>query len=387
VETQGKILVIDDEIGICKGCRRVLEPEGFQVDTACTIKEGLNKILNGDYDLVLLDVMMPDGRGIDLLGPINESDPEIVIIIITGYATVELAVNAIRQGAYDFISKPFTSDLLLITVSQGIEKRRLALEAKRLQDIERKASRLAYEKEEMERLDRFKSEFMLTVAHELRSPIGGALSLLRTLLRGLAGELSEQQNEILKRIEIRLNNLLELVNDLLSLAATKSVEPDQPLESVPLQKCIHQILERFSVEANAKHQSLSFESPDELIFVRATEDGLATVFGNLIGNAIKYTPEGGDIQVRVVPSNGEAQISVTDTGIGIPKEDLPRLGEEFFRAKNARQSDIGGTGLGLSIVKQLVERFGGLIAISSTPGEGTMISVKLNLAGVDEGYS
>lgn len=379
MESVGKILVIDDEIGIIKGCQRVLEPEGHQVDSASTIEEGLSKIRDGGYDLILLDVMMPDGRGIDLLGPINEVDPEMVCIIITGYATVELAVNAIRQGAYDFISKPFTPDLLSITVNKGLERRRLAREAKRLQKIEHEAAELAQEKEELQRLDRFKSEFMLTVAHELRSPVGGALSLLRTLIRGLAGDLNEQQNEILKRIEKRLNTLLELVNDLLSLAASKTVETEKPLETVPLQATVRQVIEHFSVEANDKHQSVSFEAPDESISIQATADGLETVFNNLIGNAIKYTPEGGKIRIGVVPTNGSVQITISDTGIGIAEEDLPHLGEEFFRAKSARHSEIVGTGLGLSIVKQLLEHFEGVIEVSSTVGKGTTFTLEFPL--------
>lgn len=385
METAAKILVIDDEIGIRKGCQRVLEPEGHKIKTASTIEEGLQKIQEEDYDLVLLDVMMPDGRGIDLLEPIHEKDPETVCIIITGYATVELAVNAIRLGAYDFISKPFTSDMLLITVNQGLEKRRLALEAQRLQDIERKATELAHEKEEMERLDRFKSEFMLTVAHELRSPVGGALSLLRTLVRGLAGELTEQQNEILKRIEIRLNMLLELINDLLSLAASKSVAPDRPLESVPLQATLHQVVDHFSVEAGNKQQSLSFDAPEEEIFVQGIKDGLVTAISNLISNAIKYTPGGGSIRVGAALLNDNAEVTVSDTGIGIPEEDLPRLGEEFFRATTARHSDITGTGLGLSIVKQTIESFGGEIDVRSKVGEGTTFTLKLPLANSLEG--
>ncbi len=170
-----------------KGCQRALEPQGFEVDKAATIQEGLHKISENPIDLVLIDVMMPDGRGIDLIEPIRKIDPDIVCIIITGYATVELAVQAIKEGAYDFISKPFTADMLLITVNQGMEKRRLSLDARRLQEVEKETARLAHEKEELQRLEQYKSDFMTTVAHELRSPIAGAQSLLRTLMRGLAG--------------------------------------------------------------------------------------------------------------------------------------------------------------------------------------------------------
>jgi two-component system sensor histidine kinase/response regulator len=367
-KASGRILVIDDELGIREGCQRALRPQGFLVEKAATVQEGLHKLEGDDFDLVLLDVMLPDGRGVDLLEPIHAQDPDTVCVIITGYATVELAVEAIKQGAYDFISKPFTSDLLLMTVNQGLEKRRLAQEAKRLEEVERVAAELSRSKEEMERLDQRKSEFMVMVAHELRSPIGGAQSLLRTLVRGLAGELNEKQKEILGRVEVRLDGLMELVNDLLSLAASKTLEADKPLESVSLCPLLQGMVDRFSVEGGSKQVSLSLKAPEKNLSVRATEDGLETVFTNLIGNAIKYTPAGGHVEITVTDYPEIVQIAVADTGIGIP---------QFFRAKNARRSGITGTGLGLSIVKQFVERFGGKIEVHSVEGEGTTFTVAL----------
>jgi signal transduction histidine kinase len=385
MEPRGKILVIDDETGIRHGCRRALEPQGFTVETAATLQEGLRKIRESDFDLVLLDVMMPDGQGIELLEPARQKDPDLVCVIITGYATVELAVEAIKRGAYDFISKPFASDVLLMAVNQGLERRHLSLETKRLQAIEREAAELARAKAEMERLSEFKSAFMLTVAHELRSPVGGAQSLVRTLLRGLAGELNQQQSELLSRVESRLNQLLELINDLLTLAESRSVEPDRPLERTLLQPAIRRVVDRLSVEAENKQIRLTFDAPEQLVAIQATEDGLERVFSNLIGNAIKYTPSGGSVRVEVAEDAGRAQITVSDTGLGIPADDLPKIGEEFFRARNVRQARIMGTGLGLSIVKQLVDRFEGRIAIQSAEGEGTCVTLLLPSEGLRDG--
>ncbi len=376
MEPKGKILVIDDELGIREGCRRALEPQGFEVQAVETLTEGMVKIREQDFDLVLLDVMMPDGRGIDLLGPIAEVNPEIVPVIITGYATVELAVEAIRRGAYDFITKPFTSDLLLMTVNQGLEKRRLSLESKRLRTIEREAMALAREKEEMERLDQFKTAFMLTVAHELRSPIGSAQSLTKTLLRGLAGELTDQQLEILRRIETKLSNQLELINDLLLLAKSRTYDVEKPLERVSICPLIKRIVEHYAHETENKGHSLMVDLPDEDLAILATEDGLETLVGNLISNAIKYTPERGRIQVKVESRSEMVEINVSDDGIGIPEQDLPRLFKEFFRAKNAKEMDTVGTGLGLSIVRQLVDRFGGAITVRSIEDEGSTFTLR-----------
>jgi two-component system sensor histidine kinase/response regulator len=375
----GKILVIDDELGIREGCRRALKPQGYEVETAATIHEGLQKIKDETFDLVLLDVMMPDGRGIELVEPIHQKDPETVCVIITGYATVELAVQAIKQGAYNFISKPFTADVLLMTVNQGIEKRRLSLEAGRLREAENRAAELARAKEEMERLDRFKTEFMWTVAHELRSPVGGAMSLLRTLRRGLAGDLSDTQNEILGRIESRLDMLTVLINDLLDLAAGKAIGPDQPSEWIELLPVLNNLAEYFSPEVENKKIHFVLDAPESSPLVHATQDGLEKIFRNLISNAIKYTPEGGDVRVEVTEDDSLVRIAVSDTGMGIPEADMAHLWEEFFRASNARKSGILGTGLGLSIVKQFVDSFSGTVEVQSHEGKGTTFTITLPL--------
>ena len=374
------ILVVDDESGIREGCRRVLVPQGFRVETAATLQEGLELIQTHEFDVVLLDVMMPDGRGFDLLAPIREKDPDTIPIIITGYATVELAVEAIKAGAYDFISKPFSPDLLLITVNQGLERRRLSLAAKRLAAIEQETAELARAKNEAERLSEFKTAFTFKVAHELRAPVAGAISLIRPLMRGLAGELNEQQRDILARIDNRMDILMELVDDLLDLAATKTVISEEALEQVALQPIIQEVTDRLSVEANAKKISLNVDGPDMTLTVKATERGLNSIFTNVLSNAIKYTPEAGHIQVRIANHDGQVLVSVSDTGIGIPAEDLPRIGDEFFRAKNARRSEITGTGLGLSIVKELMNNYGGSIDIDSVEGQGTTISLMLPAA-------
>jgi two-component system sensor histidine kinase/response regulator len=377
---KGRILVIDDELGIREGCRRALQPQGYEVETAATMREGRQKIENGAFDLVLLDVMMPDGRGIELVDTIHQKDPETVCVIITGYATVELAVQAIKQGAYDFISKPFTADMLLITVNQGVEKRRLSQEAGRLQEAENRAAELARAKEEMERLDRFKTDFMWTVAHELRSPVGGAMSLLRTLRRGLAGELNEKQNEILGRIENRMDMLMVLINDLLDLAAGKAIGTDQPSESIELLPVLHDLAEFFSPDIENKKIKFVLEAPETSPLVWATQDGLEKIFRNLISNAIKYTPEGGVVRVNVGEDASGVRIAVSDTGMGIPKADMKHLWEEFFRASNARKSGILGTGLGLSIVKQFVDSFAGTVDVHSLEGKGTTFTITLPVA-------
>lgn len=379
MEPKGRILVIDDEDGIRKGCTRVLQPAGYTIDLATGFQDGLQKLHAGTYDLVLLDVMMPDGKGIDLLEPIHASDPETVAVLITGYATVELAVDAIKRGAYDFISKPFTAQLLLMTVAQGLQKRQLSLEAKRLHDMEQQVAELEQARQQAERLLEFKSAFATMVAHELRSPIGAAESLVRMLLKGLAGELNPKQAELLNRVEVRLDGLLALVNDLLTLAASRSIEPDKPLQPVSVNAVVERVLKQYDDEAASKGITLDYAASTPGLTVAATEDGLETVLGNLVGNAVKYTPRAGSVHLQVAANDDCATLCVADTGIGIAPEELPRMGEEFFRATNARSSNIQGTGLGLSITRELLKRFGSDLKIQSQLGHGTTITIDLPL--------
>jgi signal transduction histidine kinase len=374
-EPKGHLLVVDDEQGIRDGCRRVLEPEGYRVETAATINAGRTAIESGDFDLVLLDVMMPDGKGIDLLETIRQRDPETVAAIITGFATVELAVEALKEGAYDFISKPFSGDLLLLTVERGLEKRRLSQEAHRLQQVEAQAAELTRAKEEMERLDRFKSAFMLTVAHELRAPVVAAQSLLRAMLRGLAGDVNEKQSEILARVEVRHQELLDLVNDLLALAESKTAAPERPLLRLDLQPVLSTVVDRFRAQADAAGVEMVLQAAPGPLWVMATEDGLRLVFANLVGNAVKYTPAGGRVAVRPGRASEGVAVAVQDSGIGIEAEEVTRLGEEFFRASNAKSSGIGGTGLGLAIVRQHLDRWGARLEVESKVGRGSTFRV------------
>ena len=233
--------------------------------------------------------------------------------------------------------------------------------------------------EQLEHADETRTNFVRMLTHELRAPVGGAQTLLRTLLRGLAGELNEKQTDILGRLERRLDALMALINDLLSLSASRTVDLEAPQEQILLKPIVEAIVDRFSSEAETKQINLTYFAVPDVLSVQATEDGLDRIFSNLISNAIKYTPEGGKVEVTVGEQLGKAVVTVSDTGIGIPLHELSDLWVDFFRASNARRSGIPGTGLGLSIVKQLVKHFSGTVEVRSTEGKGTIFKVMLPL--------
>ncbi len=374
------ILVIDDERGIREGCKRALTPQGFAVATAENGEEGLQKVKSGDIDLVLLDVMMPGTSGIDLIGMIHQVDPEIVCIIITGYATVELAVRAIKQGAYDFLTKPFTTDDLLLVVNQGLERRHLSLEARRLQDIEKEAQRLEQEKARLEELDRAKAAFMLLVTHELKAPVSAIQTYLDLLLNDYipAGEVKET----LERAQARAKEELDLISDLLEFGKLKELKRSEIPEPLHMETVLHQALGEFESQAAAKNLKITVEAATGLMPVRIAADQAKRVWSNLLSNAIKYTPEGGAVQVRLAQSGELLQGEVADSGIGISQEAQGRLFTEFYRARNAKDLNIPGTGLGLAIVRQIIENAGGKIGVESQEGQGARFTFTLPVSSL-----
>jgi two-component system sensor histidine kinase/response regulator len=373
VEEQGSILVIDDERGIREGCRRALTPLGYKVEVADTGAAGLRELREGSFDLILLDLMMPGMSGMEALDRIHEIDPDIVVIIITGYATVEAAVRTIKKGAYDFISKPFTSDDLSLVVSQGLEHRRLTLETKRLQAIEEEAKELARANVELEKLDAMKSRFMLTVAHELRAPVAAIQGYLGLILDGYAGD---DEEEIIGSAHARCGELLEMIHDLLVLAHMKERVTGVKKKTVSVAKVLDEVAGLMRAEAQRKGLTLKVQvakQPEML----ADEEHLKQLWTNLLSNGIRYTPRGGSVVVSLDEEDGRIVGVVSDTGIGIAVDDIPRIFEEFYRTPQAKQIEEHGTGLGLPIVKEIIETYGGSIEVESKLDEGTTFTFTL----------
>jgi two-component system sensor histidine kinase/response regulator len=366
--SQNKILVVDDEAGMREGCRRALSPAGYVVEAAADLASARDLIRKKAYDTYLLDVMLPDGSGLDLLREILEKDPSAVCIIITGFGSIEMAVEAVRQGAYNFLSKPFTSDELLMAVQQGLERHRLKA-------IEQAAEELTQAKQELERLDEVKSQLMLKVAHELRAPVAAVQSYINLIVAGYVSQ--NEMKPTLKRVQERLQEMLDLIADLLELARLKQAR-DLVAEAGPqdMAQILKEVCDLFREQAQEKRQSLQLDIMDHPVLA-ANRDHLKQIWTNLISNAIKYTPEGGRVAVTLQAGNDKVVGVVEDNGMGIAPEDMSNLFQEFFRTDEAKASGAIGTGLGLSIVKQIVDAYGGEIKVTSRPGQGTRFTFVL----------
>jgi signal transduction histidine kinase/glycine cleavage system H lipoate-binding protein len=239
------------------------------------------------------------------------------------------------------------------------------------------ANAMAYQK--LEQIDRAKSQFVLTVTHELRSPVATVQSLLRVISGGYAGEVSEKQKELIARAERRVVSLQRLVDDLLDLAAGKTEQLAEVPHPVTVNPLVFKVVNQLRPVSEEKRQELDVAVVEEPLQVMATEEGIERILVNLVGNAIKYTPAEGRVGVSLDRVGPEVRLVVRDTGIGIPKEAQAHLFEEFFRAENAKSIEREGTGLGLSIVKSLVDRYGGRIGVESAVSEGTTFTLFLPL--------
>jgi signal transduction histidine kinase len=367
------ILIVDDEIGMREGCRRALDPKGFQVSTAEHGVEGLRKLREGTFDILLVDAMMPGMSGLEILERVQALDPDIVCVMITGYATVDLAAQAMKLGAHDFLPKPFTSDELLTVVYRALEERQRRLERLRQREEEEETRLLERTRQDRARLDAIESRFMLVLVHELRNPAGVIKNYLQLMRAGYvdAGE----WDDYLQRLDGRAGQLLSMLDDLLELANLKGRHGAGKLSPLDAAALLAEIAAKFKPVAEAKGLDFYLDLQARPV-LRAQPAHLQSLWTNLIENAVRYTPRG-QISITLAEDEGSVITAVADTGIGISTEELTRVFQEFYRSDTAKELVELGTGLGLPIVNQIVEIYQGTLRVDSTPGKGSVFTVTL----------
>jgi len=361
--TEGKdtILVIDDEKAVLDSCSQVLTKDGYRTDTSEDGVSGLQKIREIKPDLVLVDLKMPGMSGMELLGKIRDIDPNIVAVVITGYATIESAVEAMKRNAYDFLPKPFTPDQLRIVTRRGLERRRLAL----------KSARLQQEKEKM------RENFITLVSHQLRSPLVSIRQYFEVILEGFAGEVASKQKEMIKEASKRIDELLKLVNDWLNMSRIEDDNLVEKFEPVALPAVLSETIELLKPLAEVRKVTLETDFCDSPSVVQGNKEALKQAFTNLVSNAINYNIEGGTVTVSTKEEHNHLVAEVSDTGIGISQENLHFIFDEFFRVKTKETRGVTGSGLGLPIAKRIIEAHNGSIKVVSRPGKGTTFAILL----------
>jgi len=362
------ILVIDDEESMRDSCCQVLAKNGYRVETADDGNTGLRKVGQLKPDLALVDLKMPGLSGMELLEKIEDIDPNIVSVVITGYATIESAVEAMKRNAYDFLPKPFTPDQLRIVISRGLERRRLTLESARLQR----------EKEVM------RENFITLASHQLRSPLASAKQYLVVILAGFAGDVANKQKQMVEKASKYIDELLQLISDWLDMSRIEAGKLTEQFESVAVDAVVSESVELLKPLAEAKNVTLETHFCDGLPAVQGNRESLKQAFTNLLSNAINYNKERGTVTVSTTEQDDCLVVDVSDTGIGISQENVSFIFDQFFRVKAKETRGITGSGLGLPIAKRIIEAHNGSIKVVSELGKGTTFSIFLPKSGAQQ---
>jgi two-component system, OmpR family, phosphate regulon sensor histidine kinase PhoR len=483
------ILLVDDEKQFRDSSQRLLSRKGYEVMTAENGQRALDLLSKSPVDLILLDLKMPGMGGEEFLQVKTPLYPDIPVVVITGHGSLDVAVDCMRKGAYDFITKPFDIPQLFVSIERALEKRNLERKAKKYQEeTVQNLLALSTEKKRLEtiisciangimvtnknlevvlhnpallrlldvaappanpvplqaivkddslietlkkiqrgeplekefiaqeiqvgervlraisaptleperrvfwavagavtvleditlfkQLDRMKSDFVNMVAHELRSPLVSIRQIQSVLAEGLAGPLSEKQGDFVKRGMKKIDALLALINDLLDVARLEAGRLVRKQMAIDLSEVIEDMVLLLQVRAKEQGIELTY-SCENMQPVMADPKNIEEVLNNLLTNAINYSPEGGRVKVRARGIGPFVEIKVSDTGVGIAPEELPKIFDKFYRVKHPKTRQVTGTGLGLSIVKGIVETYRGSIHVESVPGQGTTFTVLL----------
>ncbi|MGH7257067.1 MAG: sensor histidine kinase, partial [Nitrospiraceae bacterium] len=388
VSTQNRplVLVVDDNADMRAYLMRLLADE-YRVSTAGDGEDALQKARRLMPALVLADIMMPIMSGHDLLNALRCDDSlrTIPVILLTARAGTEARVQSLEAGADDYVSKPFSEEELLARIKNQLrihrQERELEAKANQLQALYSKVEMI---NEELRELSLRKSELVSIVSHDLRTPLAAISGFVDNLLDGIAGPLTDKQRRYLDRIQSNLSRLVRMINDLLDLSKIEAGTVRLALKTFPIADFTESLVDNLQVLAREKTITLRAAIEDTRLLVCGDQDKLSQVLTNLVQNACKFTPAGGEVRLEIESCNtGFVQICVADTGCGIPPEEAAHVFDKFYRGTSSK-GEARGAGLGLAIAKHFVELHQGRIWVESTPGQGSRFYLTVPQAQSEE---
>jgi signal transduction histidine kinase len=366
---QLKILVIDDEPGIRSGVSRILgnfhvtypfmdEDYTFNILEAATGEEGIEIIDREMPDILLLDNKLPGIQGVEVLEYVRKKNYDIVVAMITSYASIDVAVRAHNDGAIDFIPKPFTPQELKASIEQITKQQYLRRITHKLK-VEGKKVRF---------------QFLSVLSHELKAPLNAIEGYLRMMQERQMGDSLDEYSSAIERSLQRIESMRNLIMDLLDFTKVNFERQMEKMQNVNLKEIVSMAVG--TVSPYAIHKDIQF-----ITDVRGCEtiwadpNDFEIILNNLVSNAVKYNKPGGTVRVTVDCNENEFTVSVADTGIGMNGDERDMLFEEFSRIRNDKTRNISGSGLGLSIVKKVVDLYHGVINVESAPDRGSSFTV------------
>jgi signal transduction histidine kinase len=353
MDNRFNILVVDDEIGPRESLKMILKPY-YNVVAVDKPSDAMQMLQQIPFDVVTLDLKMPRLSGIKLLENIKQHAPDIEAIIITGYASMDTAIEGFRLGAFDYISKPFDVNHVPTLIRRALECRRAKMELKNV-----------------------KSEFLANVSHELRTPLSVIIGYVSMLLNQLLGQVSEQQRKVLERVDKNSGDLLELVDNVLILSSLNAGEVSILQEEFEVGAMLNDCVKRYEKLIEKKAIEVAVESPTDLKMIGDSRK-VSRIVQNLLHNAIKFTPAGKiNLRVRCATEKCALKIEIVDTGMGMPQQHIERMFQPFQQMDSSANRQFSGLGLGLTVAHRLTNFLGGTLEIESQQDAGTHVTLHL----------
>lgn len=389
---EGRILIVDDSDAIRDMLSSFLAGLGYTTDLATDGQVALERFRAQPYDAIICDLQMPRIEGLTLLSLVKALDPDVPVIILTGHATLETAIDALRLGAYDYQFKPVENmEVFGRLVERALHHRHLLVENRRLmQELQQANARLESEvadrthelqiaNESLRGLDRLKNDFIAVVSHELRTPLAVIAMDAQILASDRHSLPPDRLSEIFQGLLVNARRLQMQIDDLLDFSLIERGELELKFKPCAVNQIVRDVVDLYSVRAEEKHIKMSLNLPPTAkLSVIADGPRLRSALIHLVDNAIKFTPTDGTVTISVhnlvnMPDTTIPAVAfaVRDTGIGIPPEVQRNLFNAFNQADMSTTRRYGGMGMGLALAQRIVEAHGGKLTFHSEPSDGS----------------
>jgi len=352
------VLVVDDEEVIRDIFARALTD--YEVTKAANGGEALLQLDRRPFDVVVTDVLMPGGGGLDLLRTIKEKQPNQPVIIMTGYAGRDTVLDALKADADDFITKPVDLMQLKATVARVLEKS--ALKAELLQ---------------LKRMDRLKTDFLGLISHKLKTPVTALSLFIQNLARGVSDPTDPDFRKHLTLMAEESEHLIALIQDLLFYSNATLDERPLQQEALDLRALVTSVLIEQTPLLERKALQLDNQLPDTCPPLALDRERMRFVIQALLGNAVKFTPPGGRISLTLEDLGEHLELGIHDTGPGISIEEQAKVFEKFYQVDPQHTGQVRGFGLGLFYARHYARQHGGSVRLASHPGKGTHVFLQL----------
>jgi two-component system sensor histidine kinase/response regulator len=351
---KANILIADDEETFRMLLKNVLVEEGFPVDLAVDGDEAISKVKKHAFDIMLLDLRMPNKNGIEVLRFCKEHSINVDIIVLTGVDDIRIAVDCMKLGATEFMVKPIEAENLLLKIHSVMRAREAEI---RLRNLE--------------------TQYTTTLLLDLRTPLNGMRTSVGYFMKGWAGPITPEQEQLLHYLNDASERMQSILDDMIDVTKLEAGKISLVKSSVDLHDLIGNVCQRYEVQARNAGISLNCQTANQHLMVNVDAEHIEQVLENLLDNALRFTPKDGTINVSFHKTPSAVQISVADSGSGISEADLPQLFDKYKHV--IKQSKEKATGLGLAICKKIVEAHNGKIWAESKPGSGAQFHFTLPL--------